>query len=341
MMRFLLTLCLVLPLLLTAQEKPIIFPEDVGPNTVGLRCYCKPGIIGKSKSRGIDISYRFMGESVVESEDEQLQQPFSRIRHHQAVVFKIKAPVFNRPGFKLLVGYNHQPEVYHFSRIGADYSNQFAAIDGQRLKNNAFSITTVNSFTSSYFSSKLKISSNGDYNGFMKFQKRYMVYNLIGVYGVKKREDLEWGVGLSFSHSFRRNLVIPFFIFNRSFNDRWGFESVLPALMMVRYNANPNTIFLGGLEFNSRSFSIDVNNDSGDATAIYHMNHSEINALVRMERHIVPWLWTSAEIGFQKNFNTDFESPNEDLAPSFMVEAKDNLFFKIGFFISPPDKFYK
>ncbi len=103
-----------------------------------------------------------------------------------------------------LLGYNPNPEAYNFKQIGVDYSNQFAAIDGQRLKNNAFSLSTVNSFTSSYFSSKLKISSNGDYNSVIKFQKRYLVYNLIGVYGVKKREDMGWGLDSLFLIAFAK-----------------------------------------------------------------------------------------------------------------------------------------
>jgi len=340
-MKYFFYLIFLIPLFATAQEKPEVFPEDINGQMIELPCYCSPGVTGKSRSRGLDLSYKYTGNSKVRGEDQTLQEPHSIIDSHQAFTLKLKLPVINRPNFKVLLGYGYQTEVISFENIGVDYTEQFRHLDGQRLKNNSLSLTTVNSFTNSYFSSKFKISSNGDYNNLMKFEERYLVYNLIAAYGIKKREDLEWGFGVSVSHSFRNNRVIPFFIFNRSFNERWGLEMVLPALVMGRCNIDVNTILLGGVEYNSKNYSLTSPIEPNEMGFIYNYNHSEVNGLIRLERHLIPWLWMSAEAGYQINFSSDFESPNEDDAPSFMVDPQNNMFFKVGLFISPPDNFLK
>ena len=340
-MKYFFLLIFLVPLFATAQEKPDIFPEDINGQLIELPCYCSPGVIGKSRSRGMELSYKYNGNALVKGEGETLQEPYSNIKSQQALTLKLKVPIINRPGFKVLLGYGYRSEVVNFENIGIDYTEQFRHLDGQRLKNNSFGLTTVNSFANSYFSAKLKISSNGDYNTLMKFQDRYLVYNLIAAYGVKKREDLEWGFGISLSHSFRNNNIIPFFIYNRSFNEKWGIEMVLPALIMGRCNIDHNTILLAGIEYNSKSYSITSPIEPNELGFIYNCNHSEVNSFMRLERHIVPWLWMSAEAGYQWNFSSDFESTAEDDAPSFMVDPENTLFFKVGLFISPPDNFFK
>lgn len=329
-------LFLAFPIFLCAQETPITFPEDVGPNTVGIRYYCKPGVKGKSKSRGVEISYKYTGPAKIVGKNDEVEASTGKIKNHQAVTIKVKAPLINKPGFKLLIGYNHQPEVFHFNQYGSDFSNQFSHVSGQRLKNNALSLTSVKSFKTSYLTAKFNVASNGDYNNFMNFNKRYLAYNLILAYGIKKNSDLEYGFGIAATSSFNRKRVLPFFIYNRSFNKKWGIESVLPVRVMGRYNLDNKTIFLGGAQYNSKNFSITTPDPVDNVGNIYHLNHAEINTFLRVERNLSPWMWISAEAGYQYNLGSDFQSASDPMAPSFNVNAENNMFFKIGFFITPP-----
>lgn len=326
---------LVFPLYLCAQEAPIVLPENVDPNAIGIRYYCKPGVKGKSKSRGVEISYRYTGPAKIVGKNEALAST-GKIKNHQAITIKVKAPLVNKERFKLLLGYNHRPEVYHFNQYGSEFSDQFAHVSGQRLKNNALSLTNVIAFKESYLTTKFNVASNGDYNNFMNFDKRYLAYNLIMAYGIKKSPDLEYGFGVAASSSFHRKRVLPFFIYNRSFNKKWGIESVLPVRVLGRYNLDNKTIFLGGAEYSSKNFSITTPDPINEIGNIYHLNHSEINTFLRVERNLSPWMWLSAEAGYQYNMGSKFQSASDPIAPSFDVNAENNLFFKIGFFFTPP-----
>ncbi len=341
-MRFLFLIILCFPLLTFGQKKPQIFTEDIAPSTVGIRCYCKPGLLNQSRSRGLELSYKLFGPAILKGEGETLSEPFSRIRRHHSITLKLKFPIINNEGFKLLAGYNYQPEWYEYQRVGTDYNAELSYIDGLVLKSSAFSATAIKSFNETIYAVlKLKAATNGDYDMWMDWHPRYRVVNVLGAVGVKNKPGREWGGGIVFSQSFRRTIALPFLFYNRNFNDRWGLETVLPASILVRYNLDEKTILLSGLEYNSRSFAITIPETVVTENPVYHFNHSEVEVTTKVERQIVPWLWFDIQGGLQFNFSSEFSAKNEELVPSFMVDPKDSWFLRVGLFLSPPDDLIK
>lgn len=45
-----------------------------------------------------------------------------------------------------------------------------------------------------YTGLRLRLMSNGDYRQWMNFGERYTIFNAVGLIGIKKRLDLEWGI---------------------------------------------------------------------------------------------------------------------------------------------------
>ena len=124
-----------------------------------------------------------------------------------------------------------------------------------------------------------------------------------------------------------------------NFNEKWGIETVFPAVILGRHNINSRNILLFGSEFNSQSYAIDV--DQGFETPThFHLNHAELRLLLRLERQLAPWVWFNLEGGYQYNFNTGLADKTLDQS-SFKVDFENNLFFNIGVFLSPPDKMMK
>ena len=155
----------------------------------------------------------------------------------------------------------------------------------------------------------------------------------MGLYGIKKNDFFEWGIGLLFSKNFRRTTILPFFLYNRTFNDRWGVESVFPANFFLRYNLNPSTITALGVEYNSSSFRLDVEDLSGNLLDFAY-NHAEVLLSLRLERHLSSWIWANLQFGYQQNFDSEFEAKT-DLVPDFRVDLQSGLFFRLGLFLSP------
>jgi hypothetical protein len=109
-------------------------------------------------------------------------------------------------------------------------------------------------------------------------------------------------------------------------------------MINVRHNYSPKTIFLTGFRFSSSSYSLKL--DDGILDEIFALNHSEIKFTINLEQKFSPWFWVDFAIGYQYNFNTDFDAKllNEE---SFQVRPENSPFFKVGIFLSPPDKYMK
>lgn len=300
---------------------------------------CDPGVDNKSRGRGFEISYHYFGGGPVNGSSDLGGVLPRELDYVQRLNVKLKIPLLNKPGFKLLLGYDYQPETYAFgnSQLLSKESSYFSTIDTRTLNSNGFGVYFLKPIDDrTYVGGRLKMRLNGDYTGWVNFDQRYAAYNATFLYGVKKSDDFEWGIGAALSHNFRRTLALPFIMYNRNFSDKWGLEAVFPAQIQGRYNLDRSTILLFGYEFNSNSYSVDMpGRTPEEVSSIYHFNHSEIQTGISLERRVAPWIWLNAKVGYQWNFNTRLEATQSGQT-SFELRPGNAPYLKLGFFLSPP-----
>lgn len=321
---------------LFGQTKPAFFPEEVESQSVGIRCFCEPGVKNKSRSKGLELRYLLRGNGNFTSDDVQFSQPYTTFDRFDQLSLRLRIPLINRDDLKLLLGYKYESETYNLDQIGADFTQSFAGINGKKLKNNSFNFLLVKSLNeSNYLAFRGSYGMNGDYKGWLNFNSRYAIYKGVVIFGIKKSDDFEWGPGLAFSSSFRQNSLLPFILFNKNFNDKWGVESIFPAFLNFRYNLNRNSILLIGGEYNSQSYRMSFSTPNADQYD-YSINHSEMIASIQMEKKLASWVWMNLKVGYQENFSTDFGAKT-DTTPPFKAEPSNFFIFQFGLFLSPPD----
>lgn len=327
----------LIPSVVFGQVRPGFFPEDVEPTTLAVGCLCKPGVMNQSRGRGLELSFLYMFDSPLNAEgDTVLTSPVSELSL-QNFTFKLRLPVVNKPGFKALLGVVYRPEHYDFSVIGVEYAPIFRHMDGRNLNSSGIETILTKSWNEHFYtSSRLRVLYNGDYSGLIKAKSRYAIYSASLLLGFKKKPTREWGVGLTFNHSFRSTIALPFFLYNQTFDEHWGVEMLLPTLMNLRYNLSEKTALFLGARYNSRSYALSVPATGGT----YNLNHSEIRLTASVEHRIQNWVWVELDAGTQKHFSTDFEARGEGIE-SFKVEPGMSPYFKVGLFISPPDSYLK
>ncbi|MBK8501527.1 MAG: hypothetical protein IPL46_04570 [Saprospiraceae bacterium] len=88
-----------------AQAKPSFFPEDISPDGISVRCFCKPGVINKSRTKGLEISYTWLGAGTFADEQGNFSAPLSRYKNWLQLEFDFKVPVINKEHLKILFGY--------------------------------------------------------------------------------------------------------------------------------------------------------------------------------------------------------------------------------------------
>lgn len=297
--------------------------------------FCKPGVVNQSPGRGVLFQYSNVGSHGIFAEN-GLPDGFnsSRVSHVDQLTAKVKIPLANTPGLKVLLGYEYAAETYHFSRIGAFQRELFQSLDGNPLRNNKYSLYLTKSFNSKYYAGlRLRTSYRGDYDQGMTFEGRYAAHSALAVFGIKARPDLDWGIGLTYSDNFFNRQLLPFAFYNRTFNDKWGIEAVLPVSVMGRYNFREGRLLLFGAEYQSDSYAIDVLAGRSGHYAPYYFRHSEIAVKASYDHHLFSWVWFNVEGGYQVPVRNQF-IPAE-VGATINNKPEGQPFLRIGLFVSP------
>lgn len=319
---------------LSAQVNSDLFPEDLSTEGVITPTFCQPGVLNKSRSKGLELEYSSRGTGHYDGENSTVSSRLANYQKWESLKLALKIPVVLRDELKVLIGYKYYAEYFDFNRIDSDFSKTIGQLNTTPLKSNNFSVIISRSLDENrYIAFRARYGLNGNYDGFINFDSRYAVYNIFGIYGVKPHENFEWGIGLTFSKNARRSIVIPIVLINKNFSEQWGMELVLPGLAYMRYNLSDKDILLGGLEFSSKNFRLDISEPALNELD-YAYNQSNILASLRYQRQLFPWVWTNLQFGYVHNFKTRFVAKNS-ITPGFDLQPIGSIYFKIGVFVSP------
>lgn len=317
-----------------AQAAPVFLPDDFDFDSEDIGCVCTPGVINKSPSKGLLLEYTLTTGGDFTPDEVAVGISPSEVRDLHRLRFRLKIPVLLKPKIKMLLGFDHFQEQYHFDFIQPAFSDQLNLVNGKVLKTSRVSFYALQSVNeNNYFGIRGRASWNGNFGGIWTSDSYFRQLRLSALWGIKKREDLEWGVGLIYSKNFNRSIVLPFFLYNQTFNERWGIEVGFPVSFLVRYNFNPRSLLLFGPELGSARYAL-----RGEKTGVddYYFRHTEIQFGAKFERKLMPWVWGSIHTGLQINFDSQYQLV-ENSDSLFEPDLKTGLFFRVGIFLSPPE----
>lgn len=300
--------------------------------------YCKPGVDGKSPSKGILVEYGLFPSYKINAESEKN----SHLHANEHLLIKLKAPIINRKRIKFLIGVRHFREAYDFGSIDVDDQWLFKNLENKTLKNTRFSAYLSGSISSKhYFGFKGEAAYTGDYKGLVNLDKRYRHLYLVSIFGMKPHAKKEWGLGVVSRFGFRGNMVLPFLIYNQTFNEHWGLEFTAPVKMMLRYNLNKKSLFLFGPEFGSRFYSVDfMETPTNGPVGQYNIRRSETQLNMAYHQQVSSWFWCEIKMGYVHYNAAEFQGVNSAEAIDFEINPSDGLFLKLGVFLSPPKSYF-
>ncbi len=313
-----------------------LFAQDISQTLVAETPahFCTPGVSKQSPGKGLLASYMTYPSFALTPPNSESE---SEVSHNERLNFKIKIPCVNIVGMKLLVGFQYMRERYNFSQIQPENYPLFERLNTVNLKTARGAIYLSKSLNeTNYLSFALGTTYSGDYDKFVKIDKRYAIYRAVGLLGVKRNEDFEFGFGMLFTKSFRRTLALPFGFYNRTFNDNWGIEFAIPVRLMGRYNIKDGSLILFGTEYVSRSYSIDVMQPEAE---IFHFRRAAIEFSATWQKRFTNWTWMEFKLGYAMNRNSRVDDVNA--RTEFRINPTNGIFGTISFFISPPDHLCK
>lgn len=297
---------------------------------------CQPGVVNKSPGKGASFSYTF-------NPDYKMLPPGAenptKVRRNERFDTRLKIPVVNAPQFKMMLGFDYTLERYHFTGIDPDNYPLFKHLNETELKNAGVSATFFHPINHKYYTS-VRMSANwqGDYSNFISMDNRYAVYRLTTVFGVKKREDLEYGVGVLFNRGYRGgSSIVPFGYYNQTFNEHWGIEAVLPTNAKLRYNFNERQLAMFGAEFSSQNYALNVEAplpSNQTKHNLYHFRRSSIDVVGMFYQRLSGWTWLQFKAGYAFDNNSD--ARDLPLRLTHQLKPSGSVVGMVSFFISPP-----
>jgi len=177
---------------------------------------------------------------------------------------------------------------------------------------------------------------NGLFHDFSAINKDALTVSGTVIYGWKKSEKNMIGTGIARTYRAGQLIHVPILFWNKTFNDKWGMELLLPARGFMRYNFSTFNMLQAGFELEGNQFWMPLSNTNNGEVFI---QRGEFRPKVMWDKKLSGFVWFHAEAGMRYNWR--FEVMNvyngkKEAQRYFESRLGNPLYFNIGFnFVSP------
>lgn len=299
--------------------------------------FCIPSVIGLPRTKGIIIKRELVKDYGIISQSENGVTSTGEVRRNRRWEFKVKAPLLLKESFKMAMGIKYFVEEFNFDEFSSVQNSFFQSLEDRPLRSLRGDIFMIKPTKGKrYYILRMSGGLNGDYTLDNFAKKDFLKFSISPLVGWKKNDYVSYAFGLAYSYSFGRRTLYPLFAYNKSFNNQWGLESILPAEVKLRYSTlNLSNYFYLKAELNGSNYSI----LQSDNSSLVYLNKSEVRFLLTWEREIHDWLWFGLEAGLRENIDFDL-AKSPDINADVVVDNQVNeaFIFSFSLFMVPPRK---
>jgi hypothetical protein len=293
MRKTLLLLCTFTLLQATAQEDSTAFPqfEDVDERPV--RRYATNRVLYTTPNRFISLGYEYQGAHDIDIPEAQLPGT-RRFDNARGLRLAINAPVISGTRGILNVGGFYWRTAY---AGGSSPATLYSPLVQQGLRSAGLNATLFKPLGEQTF---LVVQGGADYNVLKETGSatgQAMTYSASAIYGWKRSDNLMWGLGASRTYRMGRLIYVPVLLYNRTFNEAWGVELLLPARGLVRRNINSKTLATLGYELEGNQYLITSITPGKEQ----FLQRGEIKPRLNFERNLVGFWWLAVQAGVRVN----------------------------------------
>jgi hypothetical protein len=298
-------LCIVscLPLLGNAQGDSINLVTNLPKK------YCNPTLTGMSPSKGFSFSYERVGDSHITSvsRDTAVGNSSATMERNNRFELNAKIPFITKGKVKLIGGFRYFYEDFIFKNPSgfSDYP-LYVNLQKKHLKSIGINLTMLNSINEKKFwIARGDFDLNGDYTNNQLPTSSFIKVSAAFLYGWKKCETKSTGIGIFVNYALGRQMIIPVYLFNNTFNKHWGIEALLPAYFKGRYNFSDKALLLFGYDVEGASYNLSINNPAIKQYQSLQLRKSNLRFLAEYQRELYKIVWFNISVGVRQpvNFN--------------------------------------
>ncbi|WP_439881134.1 DUF6268 family outer membrane beta-barrel protein [Pontibacter sp. MBLB2868] len=312
------------------------------PEVETLEEYATPNVRGMGKSRGVIVGYERLPNFDIDSEsdDPKIGNGSGRVHRHNKFYVRAFAPAVNKPQTKVIVGIDYKLEEFNFSEISPSSYSLYRYLEDKDLKSLGLQVAYLHSMDNRrFYLFRIKGELNGDYTRDNISIPDYLKVTLDLAYGWKRTPDYALGIGLQLGYAYGRQSIYPGILFNKTFNDKWGVESIFPANARVRYNFDEKTLLYGGYRLEGASYDIFANSTALQEFGEIEFRRTDIKGLLRLEREIYDFIWFGVEGGFRQYYRHRIFDEVGSRDPLITNDLAGAGYVNVEIFLVPPRRF--
>ncbi|MHA8094134.1 DUF6268 family outer membrane beta-barrel protein [Aquirufa lenticrescens] len=304
----------------------------------GVKRYTTQKVLNQTPQKIISVGYEYNGEFHMPGI--RIAESFSILEDKhvsQVNVFKaqVNVPVVATNKIIWQLGANYWGSKFAVENPG---SNAFAKQLNQTSLISAGLNTTIfkplNETNFMIFQASADV--NGLFNENAKVTSNALTISATAIYGWKKSEKNMIGTGIARSYRAGRMMYFPVLFWNKTFNDKWGMELLLPAKGFIRYNINTSNMIQAGFELEGNQFSMPIPSTQRD---LFYIQRGELKPRIMWDKKITGFLWFSAQVGLRYNYRFDVMNKydgKEDNDSYFSSKLGNPLYFNISLNLVSP-----
>ena len=347
MMRKILLLLLICPLMLKAQEEE--FDMSDFEEASDAKVYVNNKVLGLSPTKLINLSFDYAGSYNWEtSAGSEFAGAYptqeSNYDRNFGLRLETNYPVISNNKLIVNAYLNFWESVY---RVDAQQP-----IIGQFLDVYPLRTTAAGAFIFKPLNDKnfLLFQVEGALNGNYNLDSRSpdfgkTKFSAAALYGWKTDDYTNFAVGLTRTYRGGRLLHIPVVMFNKTFNETWGLEMLLPARASLRRNFSTKSFLMLGYELEGQSYHIqgaddnsvspvfgsnDLNNDD------WELRKSEIRARISWDKAITDFIWFNVQAGAIITYRLDIDQMAGSSDAWLTNSVSVPLYFRFGIQLVSP-----
>jgi hypothetical protein len=344
-MRKFLLLLLGTPIFVYAQEE---FDMSAFEEASDAKVFATNKVIGLSPTKLLNLSFDYAGQNSWQSSagdafNGAYTENESTFNRNSGLRLETNYPIISNNRLIVNAYFN-----YWESQYSADDSEPEV---GRFFDQNPLRTTAVGAFIFKPMNEKnfllfqVEGALNGNYNfGSISPEFNKTKFSAAALYGWKTNDYTNIAVGVTRTYRGGRLLHIPVLMLNKTYNDKWGLEMLLPARAAVRRNFSAKSFMMFGYELEGQSYHIQ-GEDGASASSVFAssatkndwvLRKSEIRARVSWDKSITDFIWFNVQAGAVITYRMDIDQNSGAANPWLSNSLGIPLYFRFGIQLVSP-----
>lgn len=270
----------------------------------GVKRYCNQKVLNQTPTRIVSIGYERYGEFHMPGIPVSAMLPAMQDFHVNAVSSiraQVSLPVVSTNKVIWQMGASYWGSRFQMANPGTNLFTK--ALNTHTMTSAGINTTVFKPLNEKNFLIlQASIDANGVFHDMGDISGKAVTVSGTAIYGWKTSEKNMIGTGIARTYRAGQVIHVPVLLWNRTFNDHWGMELLLPARGHIRYNFSTTSMLQAGFELEGNQFWMSLANSP---TGTVYLQRGELKPRIMWDRKIAGFIWLNAQAGLRYNWRFD------------------------------------